>query len=63
MYSNEVLKIFANPSNPGRISKPDGIADLYNQDGTSHVEFSLRIESGIITECASPALILLTIMK
>ena len=51
MYSNEVLKIFSNPSNPGRISKPDGIADLFNEDRTSHVEFSLRIESGIITNC------------
>lgn len=51
MYSNEVIKIFLNPSNPGRISKPDGIADLYNEDHTAHVEFSLRIESGIITKC------------
>ena len=51
MYSNEVLKIFANPSNPGRISKPDGIADLFNEDKTSHVEFSIRVESGIITNC------------
>ena len=51
MYSNEVLKIFLNPSNTGRISKPDGIADLYNEDKTAHVEFSLRIESGIITKC------------
>lgn len=51
MYSSKVLKIFANPANTGRISKPDGIADLYNEDQTAHVEFSLRIESGIITKC------------
>lgn len=51
MYNNEVMKIFLNPSNTGRISKPDGIADLYNEDQTSHVEFSLRVESGIITKC------------
>ena len=50
MYSNAVLNLFNNPKNAGRISKPDGIADLFNEDGTSHVEFSLRIESGIITE-------------
>ena len=51
MYSNVVLRVFDNPKNIGRISKPDGIADLYNADQTAHVEFSLRIESGIITEC------------
>lgn len=51
MYSNVVLKVFGNPKNTGRISKPDGIADLYNADQTAHVEFSLRIESGIITDC------------
>ena len=50
MYSNAVLNLFNNPKNAGRISKPDGIADCFNEDGTSHVEFSLRIESGIITE-------------
>ncbi len=51
MYSNEIIKIFCNPVNTGRISKPDGIADLYNEDKTSHVEFSIRVESGIITNC------------
>ncbi|MBO5954404.1 MAG: iron-sulfur cluster assembly scaffold protein [Clostridia bacterium] len=51
MISNAVLNLFNNPKNAGRISKPDGIADLYNEDNTSHVEFSLRIESGVITEC------------
>lgn len=51
MYSNIVLNIFNNPKNGGRISKPDGIASCYNQDNTAHVEFSLRINSGVITEC------------
>ena len=51
MYSKVVLNIFNNPSNAGRISKPDGIADMYNADQTAHVEFSLRIENGIITNC------------
>lgn len=51
MYSKIVLNIFNNPKNTGRISKPDGIADLFNEDRTAHVEFSLRIESGIITNC------------
>ena len=51
MYSKVVLNIFNNPDNAGRISKPDGIADMYNEDQTAHVEFSLRIESGIITNC------------
>ena len=51
MFSNIVLKILKNPKNAGRISKPDGIADCYNEDKTAHVEFSLRIESGIITNC------------
>ena len=51
MYSNIVLNILNNPKNAGRISKPDGIADLYNDNKTAHVEFSLRIESGIITDC------------
>ena len=51
MYSNAVLRVFSNPKNTGRISKPDGIADLYNPDETAHVEFSLRIESGIIIDC------------
>lgn len=50
MISNAVLNLFTNPKNAGRISKPDGIADCYNADETAHVEFSLRIESGIITE-------------
>lgn len=48
MFSNVVLNVFNNPKNAGRISKPDGIADCYNFDNTAHVEFSLRIESGII---------------
>lgn len=51
MYSNKILSIFNNPKNTGRISKPDGIADTYNDDGTAHVEFSLRVQSGIITDC------------
>lgn len=51
MFSNVVLNVFKKPANTGRISKPDGIADMYNADQTSHVEFSLRIESGIITDC------------
>mgnify|MGYP003558515604 CR=1 FL=1 len=51
MYSNVVLNIFNNPKNAGRIKKPDGIADLFNEEKTAHVEFSLRIESGIITNC------------
>ena len=51
MYSKVVLNLFSNPKNAGRISKPDGIADLYNEDSTAHVEFSLRVETGIITDC------------
>ena len=34
MYSNSVLNLFNNPKNAGRISKPDGIADLFNEDKT-----------------------------
>jgi len=48
MYSNVVLNLFNNPKNAGRIKKPDGIADCYNLEETAHVEFSLRIESGVI---------------
>ena len=51
MYSKIVLNVFNNPKNTGRISKPDGIADLFNESGTAHVEFSLRIEGGVITNC------------
>lgn len=51
MYSSKVLNIFRNPQNAGRISKPDGIADVYNEDNSANVEFSLRIEQGIITDC------------
>ena len=51
MYSNIVLNIFNNPQNAGRMKKPEGVADYYNEDKTAHVEFFLRIESGIITEC------------
>lgn len=51
MYSNNVLKIFNNPQNAGRMKKPEGVADCYNEDNTAHVEFFLRIESGIITDC------------
>ena len=51
MYSNVVLRIFNNPANAGRISKPDGIADTYNEDQTAHIEFSLRVESGILIDC------------
>lgn len=51
MYSNAVLNLLKNPRNAGRISKPDGIADLYNEENNAHVEFSLRIEDGIITNC------------
>ncbi len=50
-YSKTVLNLFNNPKNIGRISKPDGIADCYNEDNTAHVEFSFRIESGVITNC------------
>ena len=48
MYSKVVLNLFNNPKNAGRIKKPDGIADCFNFNETAHVEFSLRIESGII---------------
>ena len=51
MYSSKVLNIFNNPKNAGRISKPDGIASNYDFDGISNVEFSLRIEDNIITDC------------
>ncbi len=51
MYNESVLKIFSNPANAGRITKPEGIADLYNEDKTAHVEFSLRITDGLINEC------------
>ena len=51
MYSDVVLKIFNNPENPGRISKPDGIADMYNENQTAHIEFSIRVENDIITDC------------
>lgn len=51
MYSNVVLNVFSNLKNIGRISKPDGIADCYNESNTAHVEFSLRIESGVIVDC------------
>ncbi len=51
MYSNVVLNLFNNPKNAGRISKPDGIADLFNADKTAHIEFSLRIDAGMIIEC------------
>lgn len=51
MYSNVVLNFFNNPKNAGRISKPDGIADIYNADKTAHIEFSLRIDAGMIIEC------------
>ena len=51
MYSNVVLNLFNNPKNAGRISKPDGIADIYNADKTAHIEFSLRIDAGMIIEC------------
>ena len=50
-YSKIVLNVFNNPKNIGRISKPDGIADCYNEDNTAHVEFSFRIESGVVTNC------------
>ena len=51
MFSDKVLCIFKNPKNAGRISKPDGIADNYSEDGSANVEFSLRVEDGIITDC------------
>ncbi len=51
MDNNAILNLFNNPKNAGRISKPDGIADLYNADQTAHVEFSLRVDMGIIVEC------------
>ncbi|MFQ6752184.1 MAG: iron-sulfur cluster assembly scaffold protein [Clostridia bacterium] len=51
MLNKMMLNLFNNPKNAGRISKPDGIADLYNEDESQHVEFSLRIDSGIIVDC------------
>lgn len=51
MLNKMMLNLFYNPKNAGRISKPDGIADLYNEDESQHVEFSLRIDSGIIVDC------------
>ena len=51
MYSNIVLNLFNKPKNAGRISKPDGIYDMYNADETAHVEFSLRVDTGIIVDC------------
>ncbi len=51
MYSKAVLNLFINPINAGRIMKPDGIASLSNEDETANVEFSLRIEDDVITDC------------
>lgn len=51
MYNDKILTLFAHPKNAGRISKPDGIADCANSDNTAHIEFSLRVESGIVTDC------------
>ena len=60
MYSNVVLNVFSNPKNIGRISKPDGIADCYNETSTAHVEFSLRIESEISTSDAGTTMLIPT---
>ena len=51
MYNEIILNLFNNPTNAGKIVKPDGVADAFNADKTQHVEFFLRIESGIITDC------------
>ena len=51
MYSKVVLNVFANPKNVGRISKPDGIASNFNIDNTANVEFSMRVNGGIIQDC------------
>lgn len=51
MYSSKILSIFNDPKNAGRISKPDGIASVYNEDNSANVEFSIRVEQGIITDC------------
>ena len=51
MYNKIILNKFIEHKNSGRISKPDGIADIYNADETAHVEFSLRVENEKITNC------------
>ncbi len=51
MLNKMMLDLFYNAKNTGRISKPDGIADMYNEDESQHVEFSLRVDSGIIIDC------------
>ncbi len=51
MYSDKILTEFSSPKNAGRISKPDGIATNSNADGSAFVEFSLRIQDGIIMNC------------
>ena len=51
MYNKIILNTFNNPKNPGRISKPDGIATMVNEDNSAHVEFSLRIDTNIIVDC------------
>lgn len=51
MFSKVVINLFNNPKNAGRLKKPDGIADCYNEDQTAHVEFSLLVESGIVKDC------------
>lgn len=51
MYNNIILNLFNNPKNAGRITKPDGIAEMYNENQTAHVEFSLKVDMGIIVEC------------
>ena len=45
MFSKEVLNIFSNPVNAGRIKKPDAVEDLFNSNKTAHIEFSMRIEN------------------
>ena len=51
MYSKIVLNILSDPKNAGRIVKPEGIADNFNLDESENVEFSLRIENFVITDC------------
>ena len=41
MFSKEVLNIFSNPVNAGRIKKPDAVEDLFNSNKTAHIEFSI----------------------
>jgi NifU-like protein involved in Fe-S cluster formation len=50
MYTPEITRHIANPSNVGEIENPSGVGDVTNEVCMDRIRLTLRVQEGIVTE-------------